>query len=92
MYLRADFQGSRVISVGVLLLVRELDERLGLTARLQNHLVDSRGGPNTQSHLAELRNGLHLPLNSGQGDWRLTREDGGRMVSCSDGVEIGNSS
>ncbi len=41
-FLRVDFQGSRVISDGGLLLVRELDERLGLTGLIQNHLVDSR--------------------------------------------------
>ena len=42
--LRVDFQGSRVTSDGGLLLVRELDERLGLTGLIQNHLVDSRSG------------------------------------------------
>ena len=47
-FLRVDFQGSRVTSDGGLLLVRELDERLGLTGLIQNHLVDSRTGRNTQ--------------------------------------------
>jgi len=37
-----------VTSNGGLLLVRELDERLGLTGLIQNHLVDSRTGRNTQ--------------------------------------------
>ena len=53
-FLRVDFQGSRVISDGGLLLVRELDERLGLTGLIQNHLVDSRTGRNTQFPLADL--------------------------------------
>jgi DDE family transposase len=52
--LRVDFQGSRVTSDGGLLLVRELDERLGLTELIQNHLVDSRTGRNTQFPLADL--------------------------------------
>ncbi len=37
-----------------LLVVRELDERLGLTGIIQNHLVDSRTGRNTQFPLADL--------------------------------------
>ena len=53
-FLRVDFQGSRVTSDGGLLLVRELDERLGLTRLIQNHLVDSRTGRNTQFPLADL--------------------------------------
>ena len=53
-FLRVDFQGSRVTSNGGLLLVRELDERLGLTGLIQNHLVDSRAGRNTQFPLADL--------------------------------------
>src|SRR5574337_484545 len=53
-FLRVDFQGSRVTSNGGLLLVRELDERLDLTGLIQNHLVDSRTGRNTQFPLADL--------------------------------------
>ena len=41
-------------SDGGLLLVRELDERLDLTGLIQNHLVDSRTGRNTQFPLADL--------------------------------------
>jgi len=52
--LRVGFQGSRVTSNGGLLLVREFDERLGLTGLIQNHLVDSRTGRNTQFPLADL--------------------------------------
>jgi hypothetical protein len=53
-FLRVDSQGSRVTSDGGLLLVRELDERHGLTGLSQNHLVDSRTGRNTQFPLADL--------------------------------------
>jgi hypothetical protein len=48
-FLRVDFQASRVTSNGGLLLVRELDERLGLTGLIQNHLVDSRWRRNMHS-------------------------------------------
>ena len=53
-FLRIAFQGSRVTSDGGLLLVRELDERLDLTGLIQNHLVDSRTGRNTQFPFADL--------------------------------------
>ena len=45
--LKVDFQGSRVTSDGGLVLVRELDERLGLSELIEQHLTDS-GGKNTQ--------------------------------------------
>jgi Transposase DDE domain group 1 len=51
--LKVDFQGSRVTSDGGLLLVRELDERLGLGALIERHLADARG-KNTQLPLADL--------------------------------------
>src|ERR1017187_8277599 len=47
------FQGSRVTSDGGLLLVRELDERLGLSELIREHLTDSRG-KNTQLPMADL--------------------------------------
>ena len=52
--LRVDFQGSRVTSDGGLILVRELDERLGFGELIQQHLTDSRRGKNTQFPLADL--------------------------------------
>jgi DDE family transposase len=39
--LKVDFQGSRVTSDGGLLLVRELDERLGLSELIAEHMTDS---------------------------------------------------
>ena len=42
--LKVDFQGSHVTSDGGLILVRELDERLGLGELIEEHLSDSRQG------------------------------------------------
>ena len=53
-FLRVDFQGSRVTSDGRLILVRELDERFGLSGLIGEHLVDSRTGRNQQFLLADL--------------------------------------
>ena len=52
--LRVDFQGSRVTSDGGLILVRELDERLGFRELIAQHLTDSRRVKNTQLPLADL--------------------------------------
>jgi len=52
--LRVDFQGSRVTSDGGLIVVRELDERLGLGDLIAQHLTDARRGKNTQLPLADL--------------------------------------
>ena len=51
--LKVDFQGSRVTSDGGLLLVRELDERLGFGELIEQHLNDPRG-TNTRLPLADL--------------------------------------
>ncbi len=51
--LLVDFQGSRVTSDGGLLVVRELDERLGLGELIERHLCDRRG-KNTQLPLTDL--------------------------------------
>ena len=45
---KVDFQGSHVTSDGGLILVRELDERLGLGELIDEHLSDSRQGTNKQ--------------------------------------------
>ena len=52
--LRVEFQGARVTSDGGLILVRELDERLGLSELMDRHLSDSRRGKNIQLPLADL--------------------------------------
>ena len=51
--LKVDFQGARVTSNGGLLLVRELDERLGFGQLIERHLSDKRG-MNTQLLLTDL--------------------------------------
>jgi hypothetical protein len=47
-FLKVAFQGSRVTSDAGLILIRELDERLGLEKLIPDHLSDSRHGTNTQ--------------------------------------------
>jgi hypothetical protein len=45
---KVDFQGSRVTPDGDLILIRELDERLGLGDLRAAHLSDARRGKSTQ--------------------------------------------
>ena len=52
--LKVDFQGSHVTSDGGLILVRELDERLGLGKLIDEYLSDSRQGLNKKFPLADL--------------------------------------
>src|SRR2546425_575292 len=66
--LKVDFQGSRVTSDGGLILVRELDERLGFGALIEQHLTDSHRGKNTQFPFADLlRQSVHTVA------WRVTK-------------------
>ena len=51
--LKVAFQASRVTSNGGLILVRELDERLGFGELINQHLADPRG-KNTRLPLADL--------------------------------------
>ncbi len=52
--LKVDFHGSRITSDAGLILVRELDERLGFGDLISRHLMDSRRGKNTQLPLEDL--------------------------------------
>ena len=52
-FLRVGFQGSRVTSNGGLILVRELDERLGFSELIEQHLTDSRAN-NARFSFADL--------------------------------------
>jgi hypothetical protein len=52
-FLKVDFQGSRVTSDGGLILVRELDQHLGLGQLIAQHLTDPRG-TNSRLPLADL--------------------------------------
>ena len=64
--LKVDFQGSAVTSDGGLVLVRELDERLGFGELIERHLADARG-KNPQLPLADsqLKPGVNSRLQSG---------------------------
>ena len=53
-HLRVKFRGATVTSDAGLLLLRELDERLGLGALIERHLTDPRTGRNRQFPLADL--------------------------------------
>ena len=53
-FLKVDFQGSRVTSDGGLVLIRELDERLGLDRLIDEHVRNTRQGENTKFPLADL--------------------------------------
>ena len=46
--LRVEFRGATVTSDAGLLLPRELDERLGLSALIERHLSDPRTGHNAR--------------------------------------------
>jgi len=52
--LRIEFRGATVTSDAGLLLPRELDERLGLSALIERHLTDPRTGHNRQFPLPDL--------------------------------------
>ena len=52
--LRVEFRGATVTSDAGLLLPRELDARLGLSALIERHLTDPRTGRNAQCSLADL--------------------------------------
>ncbi len=52
--LRVEFRGATVTSDAGLLLPRELDERLGLSALIEQHLTDPRTGRNLQFPLPDL--------------------------------------
>jgi len=52
--LKVDFQGPRVTSDSGLLLVRELDERLGLSALIAKNIMKDRRGKNTQLPFPDL--------------------------------------
>jgi hypothetical protein len=68
--LKVEFQGSRVTSDGGLILVRELNERLGFGNLIAQHLTDSRCGKKTQLPLADPAERDDSPFTGG---WPATR-------------------
>jgi len=52
--LKVDFQASQVTCDGGLLLVRELDEGLGLSAFVTENIMDNQRGKNIQLSLPDL--------------------------------------
>src|SRR5215831_18879310 len=52
--LRIEFRGATVTSDAGLLLPRELNERLGVSALIERHLTDPRTGRNSQFPLRDL--------------------------------------
>src|SRR2546427_10360563 len=70
--LRVDFQGSRVTSDGGLILIRELDERLGYGELIEQYLTDSRA-KNARLPFADLlRQSVYSRL-AGQSGWERGR-------------------
>ncbi len=61
-YLRIGFQGSRVTSNGGLVLARELDERLGFSELIDEHLSDSRANKARVSFADLLRQSVYSRL------------------------------
>jgi hypothetical protein len=61
-FLRVGFQGSRVSSNGGLILVRELDERLGFSELIDEHLTDSRASNSRFSFADLLRQSVYSRL------------------------------
>ena len=90
--LKVDFQGARVTSDGGLLLVRELDERLGFGELMERHLTDVRG-KKTQLPLADLvRQSVYSRL-AGYEDVndaeRLSRDPAFRLIGSEKVLERG---
>jgi len=77
--LKVDCQGSRVTSDGGLILVRELDERLGFGELIEQHLTDSRRVRSrcrefrrTKRNHRERRQQVPLPGHRGSGRKQVT--------------------
>ena len=52
--MKVGFQGSRVTFDASVILVQEVDERLGFSDLIAHHLTDARRGKNMQLPLADL--------------------------------------
>jgi DDE family transposase len=77
--LRVEFRGATVTSDAGLLLPRELDERLGLSALIERHLSDPRTGYNRQFPLPDLfRQSIYEDTNDAE---RLAEDPTFRMLA-----------
>jgi hypothetical protein len=63
--LKVDFQAPRVTSDGGLLLVRELDERLGWSVLIAKNTMDDRRGKNTPSGAVRMKIVSHYRRTAG---------------------------
>jgi hypothetical protein len=63
---KVEFHGTKVTSDAGLLAYRELDEALGLTAKIDSELRDIRTGKNTQHGIAVLRVGVAIMVLNGE--------------------------
>ena len=84
--LRVEFRGATATSDAGLLLPRELDEHLGLSALIERHLTDPRTGHNRQFPLPDLfRQSIYSRL-AGYEDTndaeRLAEDPAFRMLAC----------
>ena len=88
-FLKVAFHGSRITSDAGLILVRELDERLGLEALIAAHLSDSRQGANTQFSVADLlRQSVYSRLAGLRRPQRRSARVGGPDVSSQGGYPV----
>lgn len=62
--LRVDFQGSRVTSDGGLILIRELDERLGFGELIAQYLTDFRAKGKLKTEIPVSPQKLKIGLNA----------------------------
>src|SRR5262249_53343410 len=80
--LRVEFGGATVTSDAGLLLPRELDERLGLSALIERHLTDPRTGPQSPVRPSRPLPSVCLqPLGRLRGHQRRRAAGGGPDVS-----------
>ena len=89
-FLRVAFQGSRVTSNGGLILVRELDERLGFGKLVEQHLTDPRANNARLSFADLLRQSVYSRL-AGYEDVndaeQLSRDPTFRLIGKAEGID-----
>jgi hypothetical protein len=84
--LKVDFQGSRITSDAGPLLVRELDERLGLSQLISDNLKDERRGRNTQLPFSDLLRQSICSRLAGKKDYGKSRAVGKAFLALSHSI------